>query len=211
MQVVELGLISQVSTPVLFPIPATSCACHDPNPAGQQATAQDSVVGQNGHPLKNHLMRAVVVPLRRIDLGSKLLQVKVNYIYILWWGSMAAPGNAPDFGGNSSSCTDTPPVFFLQFSTSFLAIKHFTDEKAGLLRTVTDGLTDGWKEEQALRIYRDGQDGRLLGIGRSLLRTPDTSDTVLQCWPLLLLSVLGFSPYSSYMPSAEHTLTCTLP
>ena len=42
MQVVELGQISQVSTPTPFPIPTLSSPCHDLNPADQQATTQDS-------------------------------------------------------------------------------------------------------------------------------------------------------------------------
>jgi hypothetical protein len=41
MQVAKLDQISQVSTPTLFPILTLSSPCLDPNPADQQATAQD--------------------------------------------------------------------------------------------------------------------------------------------------------------------------
>jgi hypothetical protein len=61
--------------------------------------------------------------------------------YLLWWGSVGTP----DFRGNSSSCTDTPPVF-LAVSTSFLAIKHSTDENLQMKsRTFAgvDGRIDG--------------------------------------------------------------------
>ncbi len=36
------ALLNQGSTLALFPIPVTSCACHDSNPVGQQAIVQDN-------------------------------------------------------------------------------------------------------------------------------------------------------------------------
>jgi hypothetical protein len=73
---------------------------------------------------------------------------------------MATSAETPDFRGNSSSCTNAPPVF-LVVSTSFLAIKHFYRRKKGRTFAGVDGRIDR-QEEQDLRIYGLRQDERLL-------------------------------------------------
>ena len=54
---------------------------------------------------------------------------------------MVTPAGTPDFGGNSSSYTDTPPVF-LAVLDIILRNQAFYRRKAGLLRVLTDGLID---------------------------------------------------------------------
>jgi hypothetical protein len=44
-------------------------------------------------------------------LCGKVIFFRDNQATIPWWGSIATPAGTPDFRGNSSSCTDAPPVF----------------------------------------------------------------------------------------------------
>jgi hypothetical protein len=126
---------------------------------------------------------------------------------ILWWGSMATPVGTPDLGAIVLPIP-IPLLYLGSLRTILRKIKQFTDEEAGPLRLLTDGLI-GKKS----RIY--GQDelslSGLLDAWRALLRTPNAVlQEFLQRWPLLLMCVLCFCLYSGHVLPAEPTLTYLL-
>jgi hypothetical protein len=55
--------------------------------------------------------RLLVARIVKLCFGADGVCPSECCLLILWWGSFATPAGTPDFRGNSSSCTDSPPVF----------------------------------------------------------------------------------------------------